>query len=183
MLNPHKHSTPLQRDEITSLFTIKPIAKVISAVTLGVLMSTSVSSQAQEKARETQQKITTKSSDDSVAQLKTVKVTADAEEVSSSAQLDYLTKENASGALGDKTVLDTPFSITVIDSNEIVTRGAKSLGQIFVNDASVYAPTPSSSTDWWGTQIRGLPVRNYYVDDVPVLLNWAAISRQKLQRV
>lgn len=103
--------------------------------------------------------------------LKTVKVEATAIE-SPSAKLGYLSKENDTGALGNKTVLDTPFSITVIGSDEIMERGAKSIGQIFVNDASVYAPTPSSSTDWWGTQIRGLPVRNFYIDDVPMLLYW-----------
>lgn len=105
------------------------------------------------------------------AQLKTIKVEATAEE-SPSTKLGYLSKENDTGALGNKTVLDTPFSITVIGSDEILERGAKSIGQIFVNDASVYAPTPSSSTDWWGTQIRGLPVRNFYIDDVPMLLYW-----------
>jgi outer membrane receptor for ferric coprogen and ferric-rhodotorulic acid len=36
----------------------------------------------------------------------------------------------------------------------------------------VYTPTSSSTTDWWGTQIRGLPVRNSYVDGVPMLLHW-----------
>ncbi|PUA30196.1 MAG: TonB-dependent siderophore receptor [Cellvibrio sp. 79] len=103
--------------------------------------------------------------------LNAVKITADAEE-SSSANLEYINVENTTGALGNKTILDTPFSITTVDSEEIIDRGAKSLGQIFVNDASVYAPTPSSQTDWWGTQIRGLPVRNFYVDDVPMLLYW-----------
>lgn len=110
-------------------------------------------------------------SQSSTAQLKTVKVEATAIE-SPSAKLGYLSKENDTGALGNKPVLDTPFSITVIGSGEILERGAKSIGQIFVNDASVYAPTPSSSTDWWGTQIRGLPVRNFYIDDVPMLLYW-----------
>lgn len=104
--------------------------------------------------------------------LKTVKVEASAETADGSAKLGYLSKENDTGALGNKAVLDTPFSITVISSDEILERGAKSIGQIFVNDASVYAPTPSSSTDWWGTQIRGLPVHNFYIDDVPMLLYW-----------
>jgi len=111
-------------------------------------------------------------SDENPVRLNTVKVNADAERDSSSAQLDYLLEKSDSGALGNKTVLDTPFSVTVIDKSEIIERGAKSLGQVFINDASVYAPTPSSSTDWWGTEIRGLPVRNFYVDEVPMLLYW-----------
>ena len=84
----------------------------------------------------------------------------------------FLLKNQSTGALGNKTVLDTPFSMTVVDDKEILARGAKSIGQIFVNDAAVFTPTPSISTDWWGTQIRGLPVRNYYVDDIPIMLNW-----------
>ncbi len=26
--------------------------------------------------------------------------------------------------------------------------------------------------NWWGTQIRALGVRNYYIDDVPLMLHW-----------
>lgn len=143
-----------------SLFVINHIAKTVSTLTLGLVLT--ANAQAQE--------VTSEKSDDKVKRLKTVVVTADAE--SSSSHLEYLNKENDSGALGNKTVLDTPFSITVVDSDEIIERGAKSLGQIFVNDASIYAPTPSAQTDWWGTQIRGLPVRNFYIDDVPMLLYW-----------
>ena len=84
----------------------------------------------------------------------------------------YLAKDAAAGALGDKSVLDTPFSITVVDSQEMAERGAKSIGQIFVNDAAVYTSTASSTTDWWGTQIRGMGVRNGYIDDIPMMLYW-----------
>lgn len=167
MLNRHKHSAEGQLATLKSTFATNSISKVVSAFTLGLVLAASASSQAQE-----QQKVTTKKADESTARLKTVLVNADAMTEPSSAQLDYLTKETETGALGNKTVLDTPFSITVIDSSEIITRGAKSIGQIFVNDPSVYAPTPSAQTDWWGTQIRGLPVRNFYVDDVPMLLYW-----------
>ncbi len=92
--------------------------------------------------------------------------------ISQNSPLSYLAKKSVTGALGSKAVLDTPFSVTVVDSYEMVERGAKSIGQIFFNDPSVYTPTNSSSTDWWGTQIRGLGVRNYYVDDIPMLLYW-----------
>lgn len=102
--------------------------------------------------------------------LPAIKATAKA--IPQGSTLGYLAKQSASGALGNKAVLDTPFSVTVVDSNEIVERGAKSVGQIFFNDPSVYTPTNSSSTDWWGTKIRGLGVRNYYVDDIPTLLYW-----------
>lgn len=83
-----------------------------------------------------------------------------------------LQQQIQSGALGNKSVLDTPFSMTVVDSEDIAKRGAKSIGQIFANDASVYTPTNAATTDWWGAQIRGLGVRNYYADDYPILLYW-----------
>lgn len=99
--------------------------------------------------------------------LPAIKVTAARE-----TPLGYLGKDAATGALGNKAVLDTPFSLSVVDSAAMLERGAKSLGQIFFNDASVYTPTSSSTTDWWGTQIRGLGVRNNYIDDIPILLYW-----------
>lgn len=105
--------------------------------------------------------------------LPAVKVSADAVPASPpQSALAYLNKDVSPGALGNKVVLDTPFSITVVDNSEITQRGAKSIGQIFFSDPAVYTPTPSSSTDWWGTQIRGLGVRNYYIDDIPLMLNW-----------
>ncbi|MDZ7855849.1 TonB-dependent receptor [Sphaerotilus sp.] len=102
--------------------------------------------------------------------LPTIKATAKA--TSQDSSLSYLTKQSANGALGTKSVLDTPFSVTVVDSEQMLERGAKSIGQIFFSDPSVYTPTSSRSTDWWGTQIRGLGVRNNYIDDIPVLLYW-----------
>lgn len=77
-----------------------------------------------------------------------------------------------SGALGNKTLLDTPYSITVVDKDDIAKRQATSIAQIFVNDPSVFSFATAGTTNWWGTQIRGLGVRNYYIDDVPLLLYW-----------
>lgn len=110
------------------------------------------------------------STPDAEGALPAVKVTAKAMATDSS--LGYLAKDVTAGALGTKSVLDTPFSITVVDSQEIAERGAKSIAQIFVNDAAVYTSTASSTTDWWGTQIRGMAVRNSYIDDVPMMLYW-----------
>lgn len=76
------------------------------------------------------------------------------------------------GASGAKTLLDTPYSITVVDREDISMRQATSIGQIFVNDPAVFSYSPAGTTDWWGTQIRGLGVRNYYIDDVPLMLYW-----------
>lgn len=106
---------------------------------------------------------------DTALTLPPVKVTAPALRNSA---LGGLTKQPATGALTTSSVLDTPFSVTVVSSEDMLERGARSIGQIFANDAAVYTPTSSFTTDWWGTQIRGLPVRNGYVDDIPMLLHW-----------
>ena len=165
MSNPYK---PLAS---RPMFRINHLFSAVGAITLGLTLGASTTALAQEKGElKPEQNTASTKTDQSLTRLKSVLVTADVE--ASSSQLEYLNQETKSGALGNKTVLDTPFSITVVDSKEIIERGAKSIGQIFVNDASVYATTPSSSTDWWGTQIRGLPVRNFYVDDVPMLLYW-----------
>lgn len=77
-----------------------------------------------------------------------------------------------SGALGSRSLLDTPYSVTVVDQDDIARRQVTTIGQIFINDPSVFAAEPSASTNWWGTQIRGLGVQNHYVDGVPVLMEW-----------
>ena len=86
--------------------------------------------------------------------------------------LGYLAAPSESGALGSRSVLDTPFSVTVVNSEDIVERGARSISQIFGNDAAVSSGTSSYTTDWWGTRIRGLPVRNSFIDGVPMMLYW-----------
>lgn len=78
----------------------------------------------------------------------------------------------SNGALGPKPLLDTPFSITVVDKEDIAKRQATTIGQIFINDPAVYSFATAGTTNWWGLQIRGLGVRNYYIDDVPLILYW-----------
>ena len=77
-----------------------------------------------------------------------------------------------SGALGARSLLDTPYSITVVNADDIEKRQANSIGQVFMNDPAVFSSAPSGTVNWWGTQIRGLGVRNYYIDNVPLLLYW-----------
>lgn len=138
----------MQRKELGFTHDQLALVKAIHIVLIGIAIGTSFNAYAEDNSE----------------QLPVITVTA-----KKSAPLE---KEVESGALGNKSVLDTPFSVTVVDSEDIAKRGAKSIGQIFANDASVYTPTNSATTDWWGTQIRGLGVRNYYADDYPVLLYW-----------
>jgi iron complex outermembrane receptor protein len=83
-----------------------------------------------------------------------------------------LETEATNGALGNKTLLDTPFSVTVVDAEEIDRRDATTIAQIFANDPAVFSFAVPGTVNWWGTQIRGLGVRNYYIDDVPLVLYW-----------
>jgi hypothetical protein len=70
------------------LFTTRHLTKAMHALTLGSILATGA--YAQEAA------VTPKNSDENVKKLKTVVVTADTE--SPSSQLEYLNKENDSGA-------------------------------------------------------------------------------------
>ena len=106
--------------------------------------------------------------EEDLKKLEPVTVTASPDE----APLDFLTKEQSTGVLGEKSILDTPFSVTVVDEQDIRERGARSISQIFFNDPSVYSASSSITTDWWGAQIRGLPVFNYYIDSIPTMLYW-----------
>lgn len=93
-------------------------------------------------------------------------------EVIAQNSLSGLSKPTQTGALGNKSILDTPFSITVVDSEDIKKRGADTLGQVFINDPAVYSHSAAMATDWWGTTVRGLGVRNYYIDGLPMSLYW-----------
>ncbi len=99
-------------------------------------------------------------------------VTLDAVQVKGERLGLNLKLDASSGALGTKRLLDTPFSVTVVEQEDIEKRGATTLGQVFINDPSVYAAEPSATTAWWGTQIRGIGVTNHYVDGVPMLMEW-----------
>jgi iron complex outermembrane receptor protein len=87
-------------------------------------------------------------------------------------QRDSLKQPVYSGALGQRSILDTPFSLSVVDAEEIAARQPLSIAQLFVNDPSVFSFASAGTVNWWGTQIRGIGTRNYYVDDVPLVLYW-----------
>jgi iron complex outermembrane receptor protein len=85
---------------------------------------------------------------------------------------DGLKAITGNGALGDKPLIDTPFSVTVVDAADIDKRDATTIAQIFANDPAVFSFAVPGTVNWWGTQIRGLGVRNYYIDDTPLVLYW-----------
>lgn len=68
-------------------------------------------------------------------------------------------KRTESGALGDRTVQDTPFSVSVLNRESLEARQSNSLGDAFFGDPSVVT-TVNSYASGWGSpiQVRGLEV-------------------------
>ncbi|EDT11849.1 TonB-dependent receptor plug [Paraburkholderia graminis C4D1M] len=100
--------------------------------------------------------------------LPTVKVTA-AQDTT-----QHLKEDVGSGALGTRSQLDTPFSTTVVTSEELQDRQPSKLGDVFATDASVsdngnaynawatYLTVRGMQLDWQsGFKIDGMPFNSY----------------------
>lgn len=113
---------------------------------------------------------TAASTDNSEKALPAVKVTAaqDTEQ--------HLKEDVSSGALGTRSQLDTPFSTTVVTSEELQDRQPTKLGDVFATDASVsdngnasnawatYLTVRGMQLDWQsGFKIDGMPFNSYGV--------------------
>ncbi|MCH4249233.1 MAG: TonB-dependent receptor [Acinetobacter populi] len=150
--------TPFQIQKVTNGYTL--VAKTVAAKQqvrdMGQLKPIDVNASGQVNSR---------AGLNAVNQLPVIAVVAESKQHS-------LKKITQSGALGSKSILDTPFSVTVVESDDISKRGAKTLGQIFINDPAVYSQSAAMATDWWGTAVRGLGVSNYYIDGFPMSLHW-----------
>lgn len=105
--------------------------------------------------------------DKAAAALPTVTATA-AEETTS----QHLGAKVSSGALGARTQLETPFSTTVVRSEDLAERQVSKLGDVFALDASVSDNSGAYSS--WASYItvRGLPLdwqNGYRMDGKPFL--------------
>jgi len=84
----------------------------------------------------------------------------------------HLTTKVSGGALGARTQLDTPFSTTVVKSEDLAERQVSKLGDVFALDASVSDNSGAYSS--WASYItvRGLPLdwqNAYRIDGKPFL--------------
>jgi iron complex outermembrane recepter protein len=117
-----------------------------------------------------QSAIAQESSTANATALPAVSVTA----TSDNDKLQHLDKDVTSGALGTRTQLDTPYSTTVVTGEELADRQAKSLGDVFAQDASVsdnsnpynawssYVTVRGMQLDWQnGFRIDGQPFNSY----------------------
>jgi iron complex outermembrane receptor protein len=50
--------------------------------------------------------------------------------------------------LGDKPVLDTPFSVTIVDAEDIAKRQPQSIAELFINDPSVFSFSSAGTVNW-----------------------------------
>ena len=99
------------------------------------------------------------------------------------------TGQNASastGALGDRPVLDTPFSIDVVDQQSIEDRQAITIGDVFKLDPSVTADNDGYIGEASGIAIRGLQLdllNGYKIDGLSIA-NWGSdLPLEHFQRV
>lgn len=101
---------------------------------------------------------------------------ADAETRKKATELDAVTVngvavQNGTGALGDRSVHDTPYAISVVGQEDITKRQVVSLGQVFFNDPSVVTQVNSYASGWSSPITNrglGLNYNNYRVNGLQV---------------
>ncbi|SEL49249.1 iron complex outermembrane recepter protein [Pseudoxanthomonas sp. GM95] len=79
--------------------------------------------------------------------------------------------ENGTGALGDRSVHDTPYAISVVGKEDIEKRQVNSLGDVFFNDPSVVTQVNSYASGWSSPIINrglGLSYDSYRVNGLQV---------------
>jgi iron complex outermembrane receptor protein len=109
-----------------------------------------------------------------VADLDKIEVTADRIQVNG-------------GALGSRPALDTPFSITRIDADELAERQVNSLAQMFITDPSVSGNVGAYNSSWYTTiQVRGLAVsytNGYKINGMPLYTYGAEWPSETMEQV
>ncbi len=91
-----------------------------------------------------------------------------------------------SGALGQRTVLETPFSSTVVTAQELSERQVNKLGDVFALDASV--TDTGAAYGAWGSylSVRGLPLdwqNSYRIDGNPFVSYVTVLPYEHFERI
>jgi iron complex outermembrane recepter protein len=79
-------------------------------------------------------------------------------------------KEAATAVFGERSVQDTPFSVSVLDSKDLEATQANSLGEAFFGDPSVVTEVSAYASGWGSPiQVRGMELAwdSYRVNGVP----------------
>ena len=98
----------------------------------------------------------------------------------------HLQTQSSAGALGSRTLLDTPFSVTSVTAAELADKQINKLGDIFYNDASVSDNSGGYSA--WASYItiRGLPAdwqNSFRIDGKPFLSYALTLPYDHFERI
>ncbi|PLC42529.1 TonB-dependent siderophore receptor [Ralstonia pickettii] len=120
------------------------------------------------------------------AQQSTTQVDLPATQVTAGKSAAYGAKQASTGALGDKAVLDTPFTINVATQELIQNRQAQTIGEVFKGDPAVTANNDGYIGEASNITIRGLQLdllEGYKVDGLAVP-NWGSdVPLEHFERV
>jgi iron complex outermembrane receptor protein len=99
---------------------------------------------------------------------------------------EHLTAPVATGALGTRSQLDTPFSTTVVTSEELEDRQVNKLGDVFAGDASV-SDNGSAYTSWATyVAVRGLQLdwqNGFKIDGMPFISYSVTLPYEQFESV
>nr|WP_323119480.1 TonB-dependent receptor [Burkholderia alba] len=98
----------------------------------------------------------------------------------------HLREEVSNGALGSRSQLDTPFSTTVVTTEELEERQAYKLGDVFAGDASV--SDNSGAYGAWASylSVRGMQLdwqNGFKIDGLPFVAYGITMPYEQLERV
>lgn len=92
----------------------------------------------------------------------------------------------ASGALGARTALETPFSARIVDAQEIEDRQVRSLARVFSQDASVVANGDTYTFNSYSQSVRGMPLddyNSYRINGSPFYMTTVELPLESFQSV
>ncbi|MFJ3046679.1 TonB-dependent siderophore receptor [Herbaspirillum chlorophenolicum] len=98
----------------------------------------------------------------------------------------HLQTQSSSGALGSRSILDTPFSVTSVTADELADRQILKLGDVFFNDASVSDNSGGYSSWASYVTIRGLPAdwqNSFRIDGKPFLSYAITLPYDHFERI
>ncbi|MFT4174413.1 MAG: TonB-dependent receptor [Rhodocyclaceae bacterium] len=98
----------------------------------------------------------------------------------------HLTAPVSSGALGSRSQLETPFSTTVVNRNDLEEQQPTKLGELFATDASVVDNSGANSA--WASymSVRGLPLdwqNSYRIDGKPFVSYVTTLPYEMFEQV
>ena len=91
-----------------------------------------------------------------------------------------------SGALGSASVLDTPFSVVQVDSEELKDRQVKALSKVFVGDSTVRSNGDTYSLTANNLTVRGVRLDNagsYKINGLPIFITTLELPMETFESV